>query len=168
MRPALGFALKPQLRVILAKPCPFEDAEQLMCGNGETPREGILEKPSALSSEMALEARVAIVSHAFCLLCFLATSVASSSNCWSAPSVGMQDTQASISQGPLMPPTGRKRPERGLFLYSLPVPTSHPAKICRPDSVDRPPGSRPKQASKEGVISRASQVHLKVLKTMVH
>lgn len=116
MRPAVGFALKPQLRVILAKPRPFEDAEQLMCGNGETPREGILEKPSALSSEMALEARVAIVSHAFCLLCFLATSVASSSNCWSAPSVRMQDTQASISRGSLMPPLAENG-QKGGFSY---------------------------------------------------
>lgn len=63
MLPAAGFALKPQLQVILVKSLSFE-AEQLMCGSGETLRKGILEG-LALRPRMALEARVAFVSHAF-------------------------------------------------------------------------------------------------------
>lgn len=65
MLPAVGFALKPQLQIILVKSLSFEDAEQLMCGNVETPRKGIWEKALALSSKMALEASIASVSHAF-------------------------------------------------------------------------------------------------------
>lgn len=59
--PAVGVALKPQLQVIPAKALSFEDAEQLMCGNGDTTRKGIWEQAWALSSRLALEASVAIV-----------------------------------------------------------------------------------------------------------
>ena len=61
--PAVGVALKPQLQAIPTKSLPFEDAEQLMCGNGDTTWKGIWEQASALSSGMALEARVAFVNH---------------------------------------------------------------------------------------------------------
>ena len=59
--PAVGVALKPQLQAIPTKSLPFEDAEQLMCGNADTTWKGIWEQASALSSGMALEARVAFV-----------------------------------------------------------------------------------------------------------
>ena len=61
--PAVGVALKPQLQAIPAKSLPFEDAEQLMCGNGDTTRKGIWEQALALSSGVALGARVAFVNH---------------------------------------------------------------------------------------------------------
>ena len=61
--PAVGVALKPQLQAIPTKSLPFEDAEQLMCGNADTTWKGIWEQASALSSGMALEARVAFVNH---------------------------------------------------------------------------------------------------------
>lgn len=155
MRPAVGFALKPQLRVILAKPRPFEDAEQLMCGNGETLREGILEKPSALSSEMALEARVAIVSHAFCLLCFLATSVASSSNCWSAPRSGCRTPRLASPEGHLCPPLAENGQKAG---FSYIVSQCPPA--TQLNSADQTQSTDPQEAFPNKPIRKESSAGL--------
>lgn len=96
--PAVGVALKPQLQGIPAKALSFEDAEQLIRGNGDTTRKGIWEQAWALSSRLALEASVAIVKptpHLPSL--FHGPSVASSSSCLNPHLVRMQDTGVSVS-----------------------------------------------------------------------
>ena len=47
--PAVGVALKPQLQAIPAKSLPFEDAEQLMCGNGAPQGKGFGSRPWLLA-----------------------------------------------------------------------------------------------------------------------
>lgn len=113
MLPAVGFALKPQLQIILAKSLSFEDAEQLMCGNGETPRKGIWEKALDLSSKMALEASIASVSHAFAFfvlwpflwLAAQAVGILTQSGC-RTPKHLLRDTCA---------PTGQNKARKGAF-----------------------------------------------------